>query len=98
MLHPGGIGRKTGIVLQPFQADGAAQAVKLRIIGDGDDHRAVRGGKHLIRGEIGMPIAHALPRLAGQQGGGGLVGHGRDLAIEQGNVDMLALATAPRMP
>uniref|UniRef100_A0A0N4Z3S3 LigA n=1 Tax=Parastrongyloides trichosuri TaxID=131310 RepID=A0A0N4Z3S3_PARTI len=92
---PQGVGGEAVLDLQP---QGAAQGAELAVVAHGDDHHPVGTGEGLIGGQIGMGVAHPRRRLAGHEVVGRLIGqHGR-LNVEQGDVDVLALAGRARVP
>ena len=79
--------------LGPFRmAADLRQPRELAVVADGDDDRLIGGVERLVRHDIGMRIA--LPRrvLARDQRIRRLVGQHRQLRVEQGHVDVRALA------
>ena len=95
------LGDPQGVASEPIldlQLQGAAQGAELAVVAHGDDHHAVRAGEGLIGGQIGVSVAHPARRIARHEVVGRLIGqHGR-LNVEQGDVDVLALARRPRVP
>ena len=60
----------------------------LPVVAGGDDQRPVRGLEHLIGHEIGMRVAHAARRAAGDEVVQRLIGEHGDLRVEQRHVDL----------
>ena len=82
-----GVGREARIVGELLDTD-AAEVARLPIIAGGDDQRAVGGFEHLIGHEVGMRVAHAARRRAGDQIVQRLIGEHGDLRVEQRHVDL----------
>ena len=84
---------REAIVAHPFRmAANFRQPGELTVVADGDDQRLIGRRERLVRHDVRMRIA--LPRrvLARDQGVGNLVREHRQLRVEQGHVDVRALA------
>ena len=88
----GGVGGETGIVGQGVEADGLAELAELAVIAHREDEMAVGRRDDLIGRDVGMGVAHALRRAAGDQEIEVLVCEHGHLGVEQRHVDELALA------
>ena len=88
------VGREA-FVVGPFRMAGdGAEAGELAVVADGQDHVAVGGREILVGHDVGVGVAHAPRRRAGNQVVQRLVGQAGDLHVEQRQVDVLALAAA----
>ena len=87
-----GVAGEARVGPQVGRAQGGAQLAELAVVAHGDDDGAVAAREGLVGGEVGVGVAHARRGDAGDEEVGRLVGqHGR-LDVEQGDVDVLALA------
>ena len=91
VFHPCTVGGKARIGRQFGPSGHLAEAGKLTVVADGQDHVAIRRGKILIRNDAGVRIAHPSRAVAGRQIVHGLVGQTGHLHVQQRHVDVLAL-------
>ena len=94
----GGVGREAWGAREAGVADHLAQPCELAVIADREHEMSVGRGKHVLRLDVGMTVAAALRRFAGDEMVHRLVGEERRRDIEHGKVDGLALPRlgAPR--
>ena len=92
--HPGRCGGKARVGAQFGHAQLGAEGAELAVVADRDDHRPVGHGEGRIGHHGRVAVAHPPRHDPADQIARGLVGHHRDLRIEQRNVDLLALAGA----
>ena len=93
-LHAKRVGGKA-FVAGPLGLPGdCAKALELPVVANGQQHVAVLRGEVLVGREAGVAVAHAAGGQACGQKACGLVGQHGHAHVQQGHVDVLALACA----
>ena len=92
VAHAAGVAHEAFVAGQLGPAGHFAEANELRVIADRQDHVAIGGFKHLVGHDVLVRVAGTLRRHAGDEVVGTQVRQHRHLRIEQGHVDVLALA------
>ena len=96
VANTSGVGREALVLRQVRPAEHVAEPRELVVVADCQHEVAVAGAKHVLRLDVGMGIAAAPRRLAGDEIVHRLVGQKRHADVEHADVDVFAVAARPR--